>query len=61
MELSNIPAEVIPEPKTPDDWRGVGRGTMGPMDLDHPYDERVWGRKYNMGLKMHATVPRWRS
>ena len=42
--------EEIPFPQGPDDWRGVGRGTMGPMDLDNPYDEKVWGRKLRFPL-----------
>jgi benzoate 4-monooxygenase len=38
------------------DFRGVNRGTMGPMDLEHN-QQCSWGPRYTYALKMHATPP----
>ena len=45
--LSGVPEGMkeIPIPKDPDDFRGVNRGNMGPMDLTAPSEERIWGRR----------------
>jgi len=57
FDIANDPSmKEIPVPRHPDDFRGINRGTMGPMDLTHPSEERIWGKRYNVGMHLHATA-----
>merc|ERR1712087_963083 len=37
------------------EYRGINRGTMGPMDLEQTR-ECSWGSRHQYALKMHATL-----